>query len=355
MSKRKVAVIYGGPSTEADVSRASADGVLRALAEAGHDAVGLVLDAALPEALRRGAFDVAFPVAHGAVGEDGALQGVFEVLALPYVGSDVLASACAMNKPVARMLFAAAGLPVAPGIALSARAFTDNARAAAAHALRAINGGLVVKPGAHGSAIGVARFEATAPEAAVADAIASVWRIDRTALVEQFARGREVTCGVLDLHPTDPASADPIVAFPPTEVRAPKDAFYTFEARYEAGRSIHECPANLPEAVRARVQEIAVAAHRALGCRDLSRVDFIVGHGSGERDERDGPGAHVVTLLEVNTLPGFTKTSLYPEAAQVSGLSFAALCDALVESAHRRGPTPRNVSVPLPGAPPSAG
>lgn len=324
-----VAVVQGGPSTEAEVSRASARGVAAALQEAGHQVVRLELDAFLAESLRTGGYDVVFPVTHGAVGEDGCLQGLLEVLGLPYVGSDVLASALAMHKRVARVLFERDGLPVAKGLAL-ARGGGD-ARAAAERARREVGARLVIKPSAHGSAIGVARIDADAPTQDVARAIEAVWAIDEHAIVEHFARGREVTCGVLHL--------DRPQALPPTEILSPRDPFYTYEARYAPGRSVHVCPAKLPAAVTARVQQVAEGAHAALGCRDLSRVDFVVG------DEGD-PDA--VILLEVNTLPGMTATSLYPEAAAAQGLPMARLCDALATRAHTRGPTRRMPPLPLP-------
>jgi len=326
-SRLSIAVIQGGPSSEAEVSRASAKGVAAALQEAGHQVVRLEVDAFLSESLRTGGYDVAFPVVHGAVGEDGALQGLLEVLALPYVGSDVLASALAMHKRIARVLFERAGLPVAQGLALP----RGNAMEAAARARAEIGPRLVVKPSSHGSAIGVTRLEASATLDEVARALESTWELDPFAIVEHFARGREVTCGVLDVHGPE--------ALPPTEIMSPKDPFYNYEARYVPGRSVHVCPAKLPPAVLARVQQVAVGAHVALGCRDLSRVDFIVG------DEND-PDA--VTLLEVNTLPGMTATSLYPEAAGVKGLSMPALCSALATVAHKRGPTPRLAARPLP-------
>jgi D-alanine-D-alanine ligase len=322
-----VAVVQGGPSTEAEVSRASARGVARALEEAGHRVVRLELDAFLAESLRTGGYDVVFPVAHGAVGEDGSLQGLLEVLDLPYVGSGVLASALAMHKRVARVLFERAGLPVAPGIALG----RGDARAAAERARREIGGRLVVKPSSHGSAIGVVRLEAEASLDDVARALEAAWAMDDFAVVEHFARGRELTCGVLELGPPR--------ALPPTEILSPNDPFYTYEARYAPGRSVHVCPADLPSAVLARVQEVAVRAHAALGCRDLSRVDFIVG---------DAEDTAAVTLLEVNTLPGMTATSLYPEAAAIDGLPMPEWCDALVVRAHARGPTKRNEALPLP-------
>jgi len=325
-----VAVIQGGASSEAEVSRSSALGVARALQEAGHHAVRLELDGHLAESLRTGGYDVVFPVAHGSVGEDGSLQGMLEILELPYVGSAVLASALAMHKRMAKVVFAAAGLPVARGVTLG-RAGPGEARVAAERLRREIGARLVVKPSSQGSAIGVSRLDESAKAEDVARALEAVWEIDDHAVVEHFARGREVTCGVLELAG--------VAALPPTEVLSPEDPFYTYEARYAPGRSVHVCPAALPPGVTERVQSVAVAAHVALGCRDLSRVDFVVGDDGDE-------GA--LTLLEVNTLPGMTATSLFPEAAGVHGLRMRDLCDALVSRAHARGPSRRNVARPLP-------
>ncbi len=221
-----VAVVQGGPSTEAEVSRASAAGVARALAEAGHQVVRLELDVFLAESLRTGGFDVVFPVAHGAVGEDGSLQGLLEVLELPYVGSQVLASALAMDKRAARVFFERAGLlPVAKGVAVR----RGDARAAARRGRIEVGARLVVKPSSHGSAIGVARLEADATEDAVAKAIEEAWAIDDVAILEHFAeRVASSTCGVLELGepPTRhaPADRDPVAArrflYVPGQVRA---------------------------------------------------------------------------------------------------------------------------------------
>ncbi|HEY4012480.1 MAG TPA: D-alanine--D-alanine ligase [Polyangiaceae bacterium] len=320
-----VALVQGGPSTEAMVSRASAQGVAAALAQSGHHVVRLELDPFLADSLRTGGYDVVFPLAHGAVGEDGSLQGLLEVLGIPYVGSDVLASAVAMHKRVARVLFASAGLPVAKGFAVR----RGDACAAADRARAEIGPRVVVKPSSHGSAIGVSRLDETASVDAVARAIEETWGIDEYAVVEHFAPGKEVTCGVFDVGGV-------ATAFPPTEILCPSDPFYTYEARYAPGRSVHICPAKLAAGVSEAVQRVAVAAHESLGCRDLSRVDFIV------------PDEGTLTLLEVNTLPGMTATSLYPEAAAAHGLSMPELCDALVSSAHARGPTPRFQARPLP-------
>jgi D-alanine-D-alanine ligase len=309
------------------VSRASAASVARALAESGHEVVRLELDAFVGESIRTGGYDVVFPVVHGAVGEDGSLQGLLEVLGAAYVGSDVVASALAMHKRHARTIFAAAGLPVAKGIAIE----RGDVRRAAERARREIGARVVVKPSSHGSAIGVSRIDAGDPIDALARAIEEVWAIDDVAVVEHFAKGREVTCGVLELERAE--------ALPPTEIFSPNDPFYTYEARYAPGRSVHQCPASLSAELTARVQAVAVGAHRALGCRDLSRVDFVVG-------DEGAPDA--VTLLEVNTMPGFTDTSLFPEAAAVRGVRMPALCDALVQHAHARGPARRNAPKPLP-------
>jgi D-alanine-D-alanine ligase len=323
-----VAVVQGGPTSEAEVSRASAQSVARALTDAGHRAVRLELDAALPEALRAGAFDVVFPVAHGAVGEDGCLQGLLEIFELPYVGSDVLASALAMNKRVAKVLFANAGLPIVPSSAASRRDERD-AKKAAAQALETVGARVVVKPCSNGSAIGVARFDDGAMSIdALANAIEAAWAFDEVALVERFVAGREVTCAVLEGHD----------ALPPTEIEAPSDAFYTYEARYAPGRSRHRCPAPLGDRLLRRVQDIALAAHRALGCRDLSRADFVVPLGEDAEP----------ILLEVNTIPGFTDTSLFPEAAGIAGIPMPELCRKLVERAHARGSRRRNQAIPLP-------
>lgn len=327
MQKLTIAVIQGGPSSEAEVSRASAKSVAPALEAAGHRVLRLELDAYLAESLRTNGVEVAFPVAHGAVGEDGSLQGLLECLDLPYVGSNVLASALAMNKRAAKIMFAEHGLPLARGVALP----RGDASAAAERALKELGDKVVVKPCSSGSAIGVARFDGGASAAELARAIEEAWALDSVVLVERFAAGCEATCGVLDV----PGSA--ARALPPTEIRSAKDAFYTYQARYAPGRSEHLCPAPWGDAVRKRVEEVAVAAHRALGCRDLSRVDFVV----GERPED-------VVLLEVNTTPGFTDTSLYPEAAAVAGIPMPELCHKLALGAKTRGATPRNAAIPLP-------
>lgn len=319
----RVAVVSGGPSAEAEVSRSGAPTVARALRNTGFQVLELELDARLPAALLEGRVDAVFPVVHGAVGEDGCLQGLLEVLDLPYVGSGVLASALAMNKPQAKLVLRAAGLPLARE-ATFVRGEDVESRAAAVRA--SVGRELVVKPASGGSAIGVARIAEADPDSALVAAVERVWKDDPEALVETTIHGEELTCGVLE---EDERGARAL----PVTLIEPKAEFYDFTSKYRPGQSEHLCPAPLAADVARRVAEAAVRAHTALGCRDLSRVDFLL----------PPDGAFVV--LEVNTLPGMTATSLFPEAAKASGIEFEALCSALVRRAlarpRRRAPLAR--------------
>jgi D-alanine-D-alanine ligase len=328
--KLVIAVVEGGPSSEAEVSRSSAAGVAGALGQSGHQVTRLPLDPMLAGALLELGPDVVFPVVHGALGEDGALQGLLEVLGLPYVGSGVLASALACNKVAAKTVFRSRGLPVAEDATV--RRGEDLHKAAAR--VRAALGAVVVKPHAQGSAIGVTRVPAESSHADLVRALEVALSLDELALCERFVVGKEVTCAVVDAPALGPARA-----LPPTEIRARLADFYDFRSRYGTGGSEHLCPAHLPAHVIAAVRDVALAAHHALGCRDLSRVDFVVG---------DTGNADRVTLLEVNTLPGMTPTSLFPEAAAVGGIPMAALCDGLARAAHTRGPRTFGEVVRLP-------
>lgn len=321
----KVAVIAGGPSSEAEVSRISAAAVAGALTQAGHQVERFELDATLAQALLAFAPEVVFPVCHGAVGEDGSLQGLLEVLALPYVGSAVLASALAMDKPTAKQVFAAAGLPLARGVAVRS---TDEAEAV----VNALGRSLVVKPAAGGSALGVTRLslEAGSSTQPLRTALNEALASGPYALVEELVVGDEVTCGVLEREGA-------ARALPPTRIEALGASFYDFHSRYAKGKSAHTCPAPYPSALLERIGAIALAAHRALGCRDLSRSDFVV-----------VPAEERVVLLETNTMPGFTATSLFPEAAQVAGYDFMTLCDGFVRAAAHRGRPRRSPAAAFP-------
>ncbi len=325
-----VAVVAGGPSSEAAVSRTSARAVCAALSSAGHRSTLIELDASLPTGLFGGGFDVVFPVTHGPLGEDGCLQGVLEVLGLPYVGSGVLASALGMSKPHAKVVFREANLPVAPDAFVKAG---ENLHEAARRVRAALGPAVVVKPASGGSAIAVGRIRQQDDDSTLVEALKSALAVDELVLVESFRTGQEVTCAVLEDEKGAPQ------ALPPTLILPRAADWYDFESRYAAQGSEHRCPAPFAPSLTTRIQQIAVGAHRALGARDLSRADFLVGEDSD---------VHPVTLLEVNTLPGMTPTSLFPEAAAVAGVPFTKLCDRLVRQAHAR-PTRRTPDVvPMP-------
>ena len=314
----RVAVVCGGASAEANVSRKSADGVVTALGQAGHSVTRHELDVHLATRLVAEQPEVVFPITHGTLGEDGCLQGLLEVLNLPYVGCGVLASAIASNKPLAKKLWLECSLPVAPDIIVAGGSDID---AAAKRAREELGASLVIKPAEGGSAIGVYRVRAEQPLGDVISGIKAVLRMDSHALVEPMLSGEEVTCGVLESVPGSPK------AFPPTMILPQLADFYDFASKYAKGGSRHVCPAPLSEGVAARIHKYSVMAHQAVGARDMSRVDFFV-------DESQTPAR--ITILEINTLPGMTATSLYPEAAAVFGLDFPTLCDRLVKTAYAR-------------------
>ena len=305
-----VAVLKGGSSPEADVSRVSAAGVADSLREAQYQVTELELDRNLPGHLIRLAPDAVFPVLHGCPGEDGTAQGLLDLLELPYVGGGVQACAIAMDKPAAKAAFRRAGLPVAAEVVLAPGEVTTNT---VDRIIAELGDQLVVKPSALGSAMGISRLPTRAGLAAALTLAMQTGSV----LVEPFLPGREVTVGILDLHGEAP------LALPSIEIRTP-GGWYDTANRYQAGASEHIIPADLADAVNAELQRIALAAHQALGLRDLSRTDMIVGE------------AGTIHLLEVNAMPGMTPTSLYPDAAAAIGVSAPDLMDRLVQSALAR-------------------
>jgi len=313
---RSVAVVFGGASAEAEVSRVSAGAVATALESRGYGVTRLELTAALMGELSASGAEVVFPTTHGPLGEDGCLQGMLEVAGIPYVGSGVLASAVGANKRAAKVLFERAGLPLARGRVVAAGSLEPTLPA---ELRRDLGAALVTKPMSGGSGIGVTRISDTDPDSKLAQALADAFEVDARVLVEAFKLGDEVTCGVLE------DERGVAKALPPTRVISKAADWYDFTSRYGTGGSEHECPARYPEELNQRIQDLALRAHIALEARDLSRVDFVVSPETGE-----------VTVLELNTLPGMTPTSLFPEAAAVAGVSFEELCEKLVERAATR-------------------
>ncbi len=304
----RVAVLMGGRSAEREVSLHTGEQVSEALESRGHDVVRVdTEDITFIETLRTGDFDVVFICLHGRFGEDGTIQGLLELLGLPYVGSGVLASALAMDKVVSKQVFVAAGLPT-PEWEVVRRGEPYSAEDISAR----LGDKLVVKPVSEGSSVGMSIVHEPGE---LVPAIERAFEHDRTVLIEEFVAGAEVTVGVL-------GNSD-LAALPTLEI-VPEHEFYDYESKYVPGMSRHIIPARVSEAARSECQRVALRAHGALTCRGMSRADTIV--------TKDG----TVYLLEVNTIPGMTKTSLLPDAARAAGVEFPELCDRLVSLALER-------------------
>lgn len=293
----RIAVLMGGWSVERPVSLVSGGACADALVQNGHDVTRIDVPrdpAALIRALTP-APDVVFNALHGRWGEDGTIQGLLDIMAIPYTHSGRLASAMAMDKPRAITLFRAAGIACPDGLVID-----DPASLATDPMPRPY----VVKPACEGSSLGVQIIDATCNGPRFED-----WSFG-PALVEEFVPGRELTVSVMDGE-----------ALCVTEL-VPEQGFYDYEAKYTDGKTRHLCPAPLEEGLARRCREAAESAHRALGCRGISRADF-----------RYDPDRDRLVLLEINTQPGMTPLSLVPEQAAHRGMDFPALVQWLVEAA----------------------
>ena len=307
----RVAVLAGGISHERDVSRRSGRRVADALREAGCEVVVLDVDAQLIPSLRAESPDVVWPVLHGAVGEDGSIRDVLELLDLPYVGTRPAACRAAWDKPVASATVEHAGLVVPASITLPHALFRDlGAPVVLEAALERFGLPLVVKPSRGGSALGVGVVQEAGD---LARAVVECFAYGDTAVLQRFVAGTEVAVAVLDL---DGAPR----ALPAVEIVA-DGGQYDYTARYTAGAVEFFAPARLDAAASAALAEAAERAHAALGLRHLSRIDFIV--------DADG----VPHFLEANVAPGMTETSLLPQAAVAGGLHLEALYRRIVDAA----------------------
>ena len=300
----RVAVLYGGMSAEREVSLSTGRQVIAALREAGYEVSPVEVKDDLAAVLRAldPRPDAVFNALHGRFGEDGAIQGVLDWLGIPYTHSGVRASALAMDKAAAKAVFAAAGLPVPRGQVVDI--------AALEHA-DPLPLPYVIKPINEGSSVGVEIMREGGNRRA---AVAASWNFGAEALVEEFIPGRELTVAVMGEK-----------ALAVTEITAANGDFYDYEAKYADGGSRHVIPAPIHPDIYTRALDVALRAHRALGCRGASRSDFRYDDTHGE------PGRLV--LLEVNTQPGLTPTSLLPEQAAHLGMSFPQLCAWMVENA----------------------
>lgn len=303
MSKRRVGVLMGGSSAERDVSLRTGEGVAKALEARGHEVRRVVLGAGKPadEALREAPIDVAFLALHGRLGEDGCIQGMLEVMGIPYTGSSVLGSALAMDKLKAKEMFRLHNVPTPPYYVATDADLLD---------LEALHGSfgfpVIVKPRGEGSSVGLALAKDMSELRA---AVETALDHDRFALVERYVKAMEVHVGILDGR-----------VLGAIEV-VPKSGLYDYAAKYTAGETEYILPPRIaPTRIRG-VMNLAERAARALGCTGACRVDLLVTDGENEY------------VLEVNTLPGMTPTSLLPKIAEHAGIDYGSLCEAILEGA----------------------
>jgi len=301
MKSKRVGVLMGGMSSEREISLKTGEAIHRALEERGYQVVKVFVDRDIDQVLRQTPIDVAFLALHGTWGEDGCIQGLLEIFGIPYTGSGVLASALAMDKLKAKEMFRLHNVPTPPYYAID-RADVD--------ALEATHGSFgfpaFVKPRRQGSSVGAGRAsDLDELRQRVDDAL----RFDSSALVERFVSGKEVAVGVLDGR-----------ALGAIEI-VPKGGFYDYKSKYQKGRSEYHFPARLTPTRYKGVLNLAERASRCLGCTGATRVDVLVTEGENEY------------VLEVNTLPGMTPTSLLPKIAAGAGYDFGDLCEAILSRA----------------------
>jgi D-alanine-D-alanine ligase len=311
----RIAVLKGGRSLERQVSLRSGARVEDALQRLGHEVVSIDVGLDLIRRLRDSAPEAAFVAMHGRDGEDGTVQELLEIVGIPYTGSGVLACVRAMDKVLTKHLLLEAGIPTPDFFAFSETAFRELGAAEALPAMeQRLEFPIVVKPASQGSALGI-KFARTAED--VPAALVAAFSYDSKVLLERHVEGRDLAVSILD------DEALPIVEAVPRE-----EDFYDFEARYEIGRTEFVCPADLPEHTTERAQELAVRTYRLLGCSGFGRVDLML--------DADGE----LFVLEANSIPGLTETSLLPQAAEAAGIGFDSLVDRMIELAFERSQAP---------------
>lgn len=313
----KVAVLKGGASLERQVSLRSGSRIAEALRSAGHEVVEIDVDQALVLNLREAEPDVAFIALHGRGGEDGTVQELLEIEGLPYTGCGVLSSGQCMDKSVTKLILQKHGVPTPRFVSFGESAFKNLGASDALDRIESLLGfPVVVKPARQGSALGV-NFAASREE--LPPAILSAFSYDDSVLIEQFVKGREIAVSVLDG-----------VALPAVEAVPVSGDFYDFESRYEIGKTDFVCPADVEPAVTERLAEIAVDVFHLLDCHGFARIDFMV------------PDDGIPQVLEANSIPGLTATSLMPMAADAAGIGFEELTERLLQTALSRSAYPLN-------------
>lgn len=299
----KIAVLYGGVSAEREVSLSSGKQIMAALKEKGHEVIGIDFQIDRLNELLHLEVDAVFIGLHGKFGEDGRLQGMLDMLNIPYVGSGVLASALAMDKSKSKKFFQEKGIRTAKEIVLEKKLYREDELEIP------FPFPVVVKPNHEGSTIGLTIAQ---NKEELLQGIQTAFTHDHTVMIEQFISGKEVTVAVM-------GEKGNVKALPVVEI-VPKNSYYDYESKYAEGGSVHYVPARVSDEITALLQKNAVLAHEALGCEVYSRVDFIVPHDGSEP-----------VILEVNTLPGMTPTSLFPDAAKEIGLSYPDMIEQLIK------------------------
>jgi D-alanine-D-alanine ligase len=340
---KKVAVLKGGDSLERTVSLRSGARAQSALRQLGHEVVAIDAGPDLVAQLLQAQPDVAFVAMHGSDGEDGTVQGLLEAIGIPYTGSGPAACMRCTDKALAKYLMREAGVPTPAFVAFKESAIKDLGVAAALAGLeQSIGFPLVAKPASQGSALGV-KFARSAQE--LPAAIVGALSYDRKVVIERYIKGRDLAVSVLDSVPDaadggppdgDPPAPDPgapdasaparePVALPIVEAIPREEEFYNYESRYEIGMTTFVCPAELPDGVAARAQELALKTYRLLGCHGVARVDLMLEEQTGE-----------LTVLETNVVPGLTETSLLPLAADAAEIWLDLLVQRILDSAFTR-------------------
>lgn len=311
LTRAPIGVLMGGHSSERDVSLRTGAAVHRALCRRGYDAVMIDVGPTLSQDLRDQKIAVAFLALHGPGGEDGSIQGFLETLGIPYTGSGIQASAVGMHKVTTKTVLAAHGIPVPAGMVIQRGEKVSSAQALRTAKLR---WPVVVKPASEGSTIGVTIVKKPAQWN---EALALAHKYDRDAMVEAYIPGHEVTVSLLGQEGEAP------LVLPAVEIVAP-GGFYDFSAKYEKGKTQYLCPAPLSVAITKQIRELALRTYEVLDCAGAARVDFRI-------TPRGRP-----YVLEINTVPGMTETSLLPMAAAQAGIGYEELTERILESAIAR-------------------
>ena len=306
----RICVLMGGSSLERDISLRSGRRVARALEELGHEVIPLDVDPDLVRKLKGMRPDLAYIALHGKFGEDGTVQGLLDILEIPYTGPDALSSALGFDKVLSKEIFARNGISTPPFHVLTEDTLREmGAVEALPDVAHRLGFPLVVKPVAQGSALGV---KVVSEPEALPRAIQSALHYDHRILLEKFVKGTEVAASILGNDELEPL---------PLVESVPKEGFFDFDSRYTPGKTEYYCPARLDQETADRALEMAVRCHRILGCQNVSRVDMII-------DEEGVP-----QVLELNISPGMTETSLLPIAAEAAGMDFKELVARLIKLA----------------------